>query len=190
MTAVPVYDTRHQSRSRTRTPSGSTPAGGAGRFPRVGARHLRSRAASARYVRPAPRPVCELELAELGQEGAGNAREKGARPFEPSGPRAPTVSREVRKLKLSGGVRSRPQAPWWNADRRARPHGRVPRREVRRLLNSVCRRSALLFVIASGAKQSRVTAADSGLLRRCAPRNDEVYPRKILTAAGPTTGAI
>ena len=104
-----------------------TPAGGAGRFPRVGARHLRSRAASARYVRPASRPVCELELAGLGQEGAGNAREKGARSFEPSGSRAPTVSREARKLKLSGGVRSLPRAPWWNADRRARPQGRVPR---------------------------------------------------------------
>jgi hypothetical protein len=66
----------------------------------------------------------------------------------------------------------------------------VPRRKARRLLNSVCRRSAFLFVVASGAKQSRVTAADSGLLRRFAPRNDEVFPRKIVMATGSTTAAI
>jgi branched-chain amino acid transport system ATP-binding protein len=34
-------------------------------------------------------------------------------------------------------------------------------------------RSSYLLVIASEAKQSRVIAADPGLLRRCAPRNDE-----------------
>ena len=30
-------------------------------------------------------------------------------------------SQEVRELELSGGVRSLPQVPWWNAGRRARP---------------------------------------------------------------------
>ena len=30
-------------------------------------------------------------------------------------------------LELSGGVRSLPQAPWWNAGRRARAAGREPR---------------------------------------------------------------
>ena len=34
-------------------------------------------------------------------------------------------SRKARELELSGGVRSLPQAPWWNADRRARPAGRA-----------------------------------------------------------------
>ena len=30
-------------------------------------------------------------------------------------------SQEVRELELSGGVRSLPQVPWWNAGRRPRP---------------------------------------------------------------------
>jgi len=124
------------------------------------------------------------------------------RVFRTIGMRAPTKSQEVAWLKLSGGVRSLPQVPWWNADKRAAPSfflprtrgrmkvGAVPRRKARRLLHSVCRRSAFLLVIASGAKQSRVTAADSGLLRRFAPRNDEVYPRLIVTTAGSTTGVV
>ena len=33
-------------------------------------------------------------------------------------------SQEVRELELSGGVRSLPQVPWWNAGRRARPKRR------------------------------------------------------------------
>jgi hypothetical protein len=42
-------------------------------------------------------------------QGAGNARSSVA------------PSQEVRELKLSGGVRSLPQVPRWNAERRARP---------------------------------------------------------------------
>jgi hypothetical protein len=34
-------------------------------------------------------------------------------------------SREARELELSGGVRSPPQVPWWNADRRARDASRA-----------------------------------------------------------------
>ena len=34
-------------------------------------------------------------------------------------------------LKLSGGVRSLPQAPWWNADRRAAPSCVLPRKRGR-----------------------------------------------------------
>ena len=52
-----------------------------------------------------------------------------ARSFEPSGLRAPNRSQEVAWLELSGGVRSLPQVPWWNAERRARPDGRAPCRE-------------------------------------------------------------
>jgi hypothetical protein len=44
-----------------------------------------------------------------GRPGTGNAR-----PYL-------VPSREARELELSGGVRSLPQVPWWNADRRARP---------------------------------------------------------------------
>ena len=43
------------------------------------------------------------------RQGAGNARSSVA------------PSQEVRELKLSGGVRSLPQVPRWNAARRARP---------------------------------------------------------------------
>jgi len=45
---------------------------------------------------------------------------RSARSFEPSG-RAPDLVPGSAWLKLSGGVRSLPQAPWWNAGRRARP---------------------------------------------------------------------
>jgi hypothetical protein len=39
-------------------------------------------------------------------------------------------------------------------------------------------------------KQSSVGGTESGLFRRFAPRNDEVYPRMIVTVAGPTIGAV
>jgi hypothetical protein len=45
---------------------------------------------------------------------------------------------------LSCGVRSLQQAPWWNADRRARCDQRAPRRSADRGLR-VCRRSAFLL---------------------------------------------
>ena len=47
--------------------------------------------------------------AALGRPGVGNAH-----PYL-------VPSQEVRELELSGGVRSLPQVPWWNAGRRARP---------------------------------------------------------------------
>ena len=78
--------------------------------------------------------------------------------------------------------------------------GVAPHREMRRLLHSVCRRSAFLSslrgkraftpVFNAATKQSRLRAADPGLLRRFAPRNDDVYPRMIVMAAGSTTGAV
>ncbi len=54
-----------------------------------------------------------------------------ARSFEPSGLRALSLSWEVAWLKLSGGVRSLPQVPWWNAERRARPLPTLPRKRGR-----------------------------------------------------------
>jgi hypothetical protein len=71
------------------------------------------------------------------------------RVFRTIGTRAPNYSQEVAWLELSGGVRSLPQVPWWNAERRARLARRAPRREARRLLNSVSRRSAFLFRLAA-----------------------------------------
>ncbi len=83
-----------------------------------------------------------------------------ARVFRTIGARAPNKSWEVAWLELSGGVRSLPQVPWWNAERRAAPScvlprmrgrmkvGVAPHREMRRLRNSAFRRSAFLFVIA------------------------------------------
>jgi hypothetical protein len=61
-------------------------------------------------ARPASRPVCD-NVAGLGQADADNAR-------------VLVKSQEVR-LKLSGGVGSPPQAPRWNAGRRAAPLGRA-----------------------------------------------------------------
>jgi hypothetical protein len=48
-----------------------------------------------------------------------------ARIFRTIGVRAPNESQEVAWLKLSGGVRSLPQVPWWNAERRARRKARA-----------------------------------------------------------------
>jgi hypothetical protein len=150
-----------------------------------------------------------LELAGLGQEGAGNAREKGARSFEPSGSRAPTEFQEARKLELSGGVRSLPQAPWWNADRRARPHGRVPRpfffpppqagedegggAEVVEQRLSAFRFPVSLFLVARVERSETWDSLARGSAApdfACAQSGLRSYPRKIVMAIGPTTGAI
>jgi hypothetical protein len=45
--------------------------------------------------------------------------------FRTIGAGAPNKSQEVAWLKLSGGVRSLPQVPWWNAERRARRKARA-----------------------------------------------------------------
>jgi hypothetical protein len=51
--------------------------------------------------------------------------------FRTIGTGAPNKSWEVAWLELSGGVRSLPQVPWWNAERRARRKARaVPRGTV------------------------------------------------------------
>jgi hypothetical protein len=51
-----------------------------------------------------------------------------ARIFRTIGVRVPNKSQEVAWLKLSGGVRSLPQVPWWNAERRARRKARAARK--------------------------------------------------------------
>jgi hypothetical protein len=45
--------------------------------------------------------------------------------FRTIGTGAPNYSQEVAWLELSGGVRSLPQVPWWNAERRARRKARA-----------------------------------------------------------------
>jgi hypothetical protein len=71
-----------------------------------------------------------------------------ARIFRTIGVRAPNESQEVAWLKLSGGVRSLPQVPWWNAERRARRKARaVPKGTV--VTEHVFRRSAFLFSLRS-----------------------------------------
>ena len=91
-----------------------TPPGDAGGEGRGGSRgrgcQPRSRAAPGQNARPARRPACGLITpAALGRPGVGNTRSYLV------------PSQEVRELELSGGVRSLPQVPWWNAGRRARP---------------------------------------------------------------------
>ena len=119
--------------------------------------------------------------------------------FRTIGTGAPNKSQEVAWLELSGGVRSLPQVPWWNAERRAAPScvlprmrgrmkvGAAPCREARRLRNNVFRRSAFLSSLrgAFARKQSKLCAAAPGLLCRFAPRNDEIYPRMIVTPPVP-----
>jgi hypothetical protein len=105
-----------------------------------------------------------------------------ARVFRTIGARAPNKSWEVAWLELSGGVRSRPQVPWWNAERRAPSDEGAPHREMRRLRNSAFRRSAFLLHRFPGAAQHEVV--------RCRTGKRVVYPRMIVTATGPTTGAI
>jgi len=53
-----------------------------------------------------------------GRQGTGNTRSYRV------------LSQEVRELELSGGVRSLPQEPWWNADRRARPQAEGRRKPL------------------------------------------------------------
>ena len=48
--------------------------------------------------------------------------------FRTIGAGAPSWSWEVAWLELSGGVRSLPQVPWWNAERRAAPSCVSPQR--------------------------------------------------------------
>jgi hypothetical protein len=59
-----------------------------------------------------------------------------ARIFRTIGVRAPNKSQEVAWLKLSGGVRSLPQVPWWDAERRAPSDEGAPHRKMRRLRNT------------------------------------------------------
>ena len=133
--------------SPARTPPGDT--GGEGRGGSRGRGcQPRSRAALGQNARPARRPACGLITpAALGRPGVGNTRS------------SLVPSQEVRELELSGGVRSLPQVPWWNAGRRARPRAEraaqaaFPWRAlcaacVQAVEYRVCRRSAsfLLFV--------------------------------------------
>ena len=113
---------------------------------------LRSRAALGNYARPALRPVCEITLAGLGQEGAGNTRLaahdltgkpvttfpdhalKRARGFSNPVVRSFRIAASDQVpgsayLELSCGVRSLQQEPWWNADRRACPLAGSPSRK-------------------------------------------------------------
>ena len=53
-----------------------------------------------------------------------------ARVFRTIGARVPNKSQEVAWLELSGGVRSLPQVPWWNAERRARRKARAASRDA------------------------------------------------------------
>ena len=117
--------------------------------------------------------------AALGRPGVGNTRS------------SVVPSQEVRELELSGGVRSLPQVPRWNAGRRARPKrkggaSRLLRGAPRTLLRAgitvcVCRRSAsfyYLFVIASEPEKrtkgngERPLRLALGLLRSSLLRND------------------
>ena len=83
------------------------------RLPRAAARHRRARAA------PGQRPAGIT----TGLRPRSLDWDRGRR-ITP----AAIASQEVR-LELSGGVGSPQQAPWWNADRRARPLAGSPSRE-------------------------------------------------------------
>jgi hypothetical protein len=67
-----------------------------------------------------------------------------ARVFRTIGTRALNGSQEVAWLELSGGVRSLPQVPWWNAERRARRKARAASRDAA-VTEHAFRRSAFLF---------------------------------------------
>jgi hypothetical protein len=138
-----------------------------------------------------------------------------ARIFRTIGVRVPNESQEVAWLKLSGGVRSLPQVPWWDAERRAAPScvlprngvpvaqarrgalrgrmkvGAVPHRKMRWLLNSAFRRSAFLSSLRGAKRRSNPGSAAQSLdcFVANAPRNDEVYPRAILRRPGPPPAA-
>jgi hypothetical protein len=97
--------------------------------------------------------------------------------FRTIGTGAPNTSQEVAWLELSGGVRSLPQVPWWNAERRARRKARAASRGA---AVTEQRLSAFRFPFSSSSLH---------VLRR-KRYNDEVYPACDREATGPTTGAI
>ncbi len=87
-----------------------------------------------------------------------------ARSFEPSGLRAPSLSWEVAWLKLSGGVRSLPQVPWWNAERRARRKARAVLVRARRFTEQ--RLSAFRFPFRGALFPGRGAARSDALQNR------------------------
>jgi hypothetical protein len=64
-------------------------------------------------------------------------------------------SQEARELELSGGVRSLPQVPWWNADRRARDASRAAASAD--AVSCSVRLSAFRFLFFAGSEPQRVT---------------------------------
>jgi hypothetical protein len=116
-----------------RTPPGDTGGKGRGGSRGQGCQP-RSRAAPGQNARPALRPVCgDKTPAALGRQGADNTRS------------SVVPSQEARELELSGGVRSLPQVPWWDAERRARDASRAAASAD--AVHGVCvsRRSASFF---------------------------------------------
>ena len=89
------------------TPAERGEAVPAGRVVSPAPGRLRAKTPGRQYDRSAGQP------AALGRPGAGNTRSYLV------------PSQEARELELSGGVRSLPQVPWWNADRRARDASRA-----------------------------------------------------------------
>jgi len=79
------------------------------RFPRAGLSALLPGGSGPKRPAGITTGLRVIPPAALGRPGVGNAH-----PYL-------VPSQEARELELSGGVRSRPQEPWWNAGRRARP---------------------------------------------------------------------
>jgi len=123
------------------------------RFPRAGARHLRSRAA------PGKRPagtMTGLRGNPLHWDGRGRVTPAPIE-FRP----------RKRVLELSCGVRSLQQVPWWDADRRARDASRaaVPAGTAS-LRQCACRRSASFCLLGMIEPKAGPTAG-LGVTRSC-----------------------
>jgi hypothetical protein len=149
---------------------------------------LRAKATGRHYDRPAG----IKSPAALGRQGADNTRS------------SVVSSQEVRELELSGGVRSLPQVPWWNADRRARDASRAaapggvvswsPRLSAFRFLSFFLglserdraqhRSHRRLRHDAIGLRRTITAVASARLARKCVARTDCHVPHRPSAPGG------
>ncbi len=116
--------------------AGAVPAGGGSSLPlpgrlgqdTPGRHHDRSAGAISLDWDSKARVMPASDAGEAGPPASRKNALRCAPSFEPSGRARRTSPRKSRGSRLSGGVRSLPQVPWWNAERRARRKARAARK--------------------------------------------------------------
>ena len=105
--------------------------------------------------------------------------------FEPSGRALRTSPRKSRGSRLSGGVRSLPQVPWWNAERRARRKARAARKRGGYGTAPIGVPLSFYLVLFPGAAQHAVMRCRTGTSRTLRLRRSRIgdapLARRILS---------